>query len=88
MESLQVKHSQETKQLKSTHTQEITNLETKCQVLVRFSEQQGHKILGLEQEKQNLENLIKENDKEAIIVRTVKEEANSVNEELKKMHKE
>jgi chromosome segregation ATPase len=83
-----VKHSQETEQLKTSHTQEIANLETKCQELVRFSEQQGHKILGLEQEKQKLENVIKENDKETIIIRTVKEEANNVNEELKKVQRE
>jgi hypothetical protein len=37
----------------------------------------------LNRKKQKLENMIKEEDKEASIIRTMKEEANIMNEELK-----
>jgi hypothetical protein len=42
-----------------------------------------HKILGLEQEKQNLEEIMKENQKETLIIETVKSEAKTTNEELR-----
>jgi len=48
-------------------------METKYHELTIFLEQQGHKILGLEQEKQKLENIIKEKNKEALVIRTMKQ---------------
>jgi hypothetical protein len=48
LEALKLAQSQETKKFKASHAQEIANMDTKHQELTRFSEQQGHKMLGLE----------------------------------------
>jgi hypothetical protein len=69
--------------MKNKYTQELTSLQVEQVETNKFLEQQEHKILGLEQYKENLERDIEENKERTLSLEVLREEATTVNEELK-----
>jgi len=83
LESTKMKLCEEMELIKREHAKEISHLQTKLDQSNRFVEQQICHIKGLEQEKDNLEEILEENKEKTLSLEVIKVEAIELNEKLR-----
>jgi hypothetical protein len=83
LESTKVKLCEEIEQIKREHAKEISHLQTELDETKQFIEQQSLQIKGLEQAKENLEEVLEENKEKTLTLETIKAEAIDLNEKLR-----